>query len=137
MLSYQYQICYYFRIIANSLSMNNFSAVTIANGESWRIQRKFFQQKFKEYGMLAIKENFSSSVYDTLQETVEEIQAMEGEPFSMAELLTVKCARIIKRILFNDQGITDEEFWEMNREYEDVIRIQNHKNLLLMGNVAR
>lgn len=114
-----------------------FSAVSIANGESWRVQRKFFLQKFKEYGMLAVKENFSGSMYDTLKETVEEIRTMNGEPFSLSELLTVKCASIVRRILFNDQGITEEELKELNREYETVIGIQTAKNLLLMGNIAR
>lgn len=112
-------------------------AVSMVNGESWKVQRKFFQQKFKEFGLLAVKENFSGSLYDTLKETVEEIGALKGEPFPVAELLTVKCSIIIRRILFNDQGITKEELHELNREYEAVISSMTPKNLLLIGNVAR
>lgn len=87
--------------------------------------------------MLAIKDNFSGSVYDTLKGTVEEIRAMKGEVFSLSELLTVKCASIVRRILFNDQGITEEEYKELNCEYQKVIDIQTAKNFLLIGNVAR
>ena len=119
------------------LTLSFEEAVSIVNGESWKVQRKFFQQKFKEYGMLAIKENFSGAVYDTLKDTVEEVRELKGEPTSITEILTVKCSSIIRRILFNDQGITEEELKELNREYGPVLASMTHKNLLLMGNIAR
>lgn len=87
--------------------------------------------------MLSIKENYAGSVYDTLKETVDEIKAMEGEPFVVTDLLVGKCSRIIRRILFNDQGISEEELQELNREYQPVLTIMTYKNLLLMGNIAK
>lgn len=119
------------------LTLSFEEAVSIVNGESWRVQRKFFAQKFKEYGLLAVKENTSGSFYDALSETVEEMRSMDGQPFEVTELMTVKCSKIIRRILFNDQGITEEELGELNHVYGTVLASMNYKNLLLMGNFAR
>lgn len=117
--------------------MLNFIGVAFVNGESWRVQRKFFTQKFKEYGMQSIKQDISGSLYDTLNETVEEIRAMKGQPIAINEMLTIKCSHIIRRILFNDQGISEEDLKELNHEYEYVLESMTYKNLLLMGNIAR
>lgn len=107
------------------------------NGEPWKVLRKFFVMKFKEYGMNAVKENASCSVYDTLNGTVQELHNYKGQPVKITDLITEKCFLIVRKILFNDQGISKQELKELNDHYAVVLTGLKSKNFLLMGNFAR
>lgn len=111
--------------------------VAFANGEPWRILRKFFQSKFKEYGMNAVKENAACSVYDTLNDTVEELRNSKGRPIDITDIITMKCMRNLRRIIFNDEGMTKEELTELISLYSKMMKGMTNTNLLLTGTFAK
>ena len=112
------------------------SGVAFVNGEPWKVLRKFFTSKFKEYGMNAVKENAASSIYDTLKEFVEELHDTKGHPIQITDMITLKCMKIIRRILFND-AITMAELEELNDLYAEMMKGMTGTNLLLTGKFAK
>lgn len=111
--------------------------LAILNGEPWKALRKFFLMKFKEYGMNAVKENVTGSIHDALKETVEELDNLKGEPIAITDLATSKCLLILRKILFNDQGITMDEMQEMIDQYKIISSGLNSTTFFLFGKFAR
>lgn len=111
--------------------------VAFSNGELWKVLRKFFISKFKEYGMNAVKENAACSVYDALKNTVEELRDSKGRPINITDVITMKCMMTIRRIIFNDEGITMEELQKLSDLYTTMMTAQTTTNLLLSGYFAK
>ena len=116
---------------------NHFSGIIFMNGEPYQALRKFFVFKLKEYGMNAVKENAASEIYDTLKETVEELHNSKGRPIRIADMITMKCMMIIRRIIFNDEGITTAELQEIIELYGEVMKGMTATNMLLTGKFAK
>ncbi|KAG8183291.1 hypothetical protein JTE90_025991 [Oedothorax gibbosus] len=111
--------------------------VGFVNGEPWRVLRKYFLQVFKERGMLSANDYVSSSIYESVQATVDELKEKAGQPVDIVQLLTDKCMTVAKLIMFGEDGVTDGQIREINEHYAGIMVAQTSTNLLLTGNLAR
>lgn len=105
------------------------------NGEQWKVLRKFFAQGFKEYGL--IRDNSASPMYDSVAQSLEDIRTKKGEAFNVIELLTEHCMGSIRRVLFGEDGVTDEDLREMIRAYAVSLDGMTGVKMMLMGPVGR
>lgn len=121
-----------FSILSSLMS----DGVAFANGEQWKVLRKFFVQTYKEYGLTIIRDNAASPIYDSVSQAVEDIRAKKGEPFNVIELLTEKCMGSIRRALFGEDGVTDEDLREMVRAYGVTLDAMTGVKMMLMGPVG-
>lgn len=107
------------------------------NGEQWKVLRKFFIQSFREYGLTSVKERLAGPIYDSVNATVDSLKATNGSPVNIILILNERSSAIFRRMMFNDDEITDEELNGMLECYQNVLTILARKNLLLIGEFAR
>ncbi|XP_015912945.2 cytochrome P450 2F3 isoform X2 [Parasteatoda tepidariorum] len=113
------------------------NGVAFLNGEPWKILRKFTMQQMKELGMSTVKESMEGPLYESIQETLEFLKCKEGDPVDIIQMLSNKCNAILRRCLFRDSCITEEEVTEINASYAIVMGFTSVKNTLHAGNLAR
>lgn len=111
--------------------------VAMSNGETWRVQRKFFIQTFKEYGLTAMRENTVGPVYDSISKTIEDLKSREGSPFNVIDLLVIRCTVTMRKVLFGEDGVTDEQIQAMNTAYAVALERMTGVNLLLIGSFGK
>lgn len=89
--------------------------------------------------MLSAKEHVSTSMYESVRDTVEQLKvnAAAAEPVNIMQLLTDKCTSILRLTLFGVDGVTEEQVREINGYYSGIVGCQTAINLLLAGNLAR
>lgn len=111
--------------------------LTIRNGEEWKVLRKFFVQSFRQFGLTSVKEYMSGPIYDSINSSVDVLKASNGTPVNIISILNDSSSAILRRILFNDSEITDEELKGILECYQNILPIFTGKKLLLIGNIAR
>lgn len=111
--------------------------LTIRNGEEWKVLRKFFVQSFRQFGLTSVKEYMSGPIYDSVNASVDVLKASNGTPVNIISILNDSSSAILRRILFNDSEITDEELKGILECYQNILPIFTGKKLLLIGNIAR
>lgn len=114
-----------------------FLGVTFVNGEPWKVLRKFFILKFKEYGLSTVRDNMAGPVYDSLNTAIKDIKNLDGKPLNIVEFLGQRSAVTIRRIIFGEKGITDENLGKMVVAYTELLEGNFGINLLLIGPLAR
>ncbi|XP_015906741.2 cytochrome P450 2C70 [Parasteatoda tepidariorum] len=112
-------------------------SVLFLNGESWKVNRKFFSQQFRERGMSSIKGESCGPIYDAIKETLEVLRQKNGEPLDFISLLTDKCTTVLFRTCFGENGISSQEIRELNENYAKMTENITGPNLLLSGTVAK
>lgn len=111
--------------------------MTFVNGEPWKVLRKFFILKFKEYGLSTVRDNMAGPVYDSLNTAIEDIKNLDGKPLNIVQFLGQRSAVTIRRIIFGEKGITDENLGKMVIAYTELLEGNFGINLLLIGPLAR
>lgn len=111
--------------------------MTFVNGEPWKVLRKFFILKFKEYGLYTIRDNIAGPVYDSLETTIEDLKNADGKPVNIVELLEKRSTVSIRRILFGENGITDRNVERIVELYTEMLEGNFSVNMLLIGPLAR
>lgn len=107
------------------------------NGDPWKSLRKFFVQAFREYGLTLMKDNTAGPVYSSLERTIEDLHKKKGVPFNIIELLIDRCMGTMQKVLFGEDGVTDEKIREMNKAYGFALESMGGINLLLIGPFGR
>lgn len=107
------------------------------NGEPWKILRKFFIQKFKEYGLNVVRNDMAGPLYDCLNAAVEELKILHEKPINIVEFLTRHSATTMRKILFGEKGATDEEISKMVMAFAGALEGNGATNLLLIGPLAK
>lgn len=79
----------------------------------------------------------SGPIYDSVNASVDVLKATDGTPVNIISILNDSSSGILRRILFNDGEITDEELKGILECYQNILPIFTGKKLLLMGNIAR
>lgn len=120
-----------------SLTFENFLGVTFVNGEPWKVLRKFFILKFKEYGLSTVRDNIAGPVYDSLNTAIEDLKNLDGKPVNIVEFLGQRSAVTLRRIIFGEKGVTDECLGKMIVAYTNSLEGNLGINLLLIGPLAR
>ncbi|XP_042902279.1 cytochrome P450 2A9 [Parasteatoda tepidariorum] len=111
--------------------------VVYLQGEAWKAVRKFLLFQFRERGMTAIKESLSGPIYDTVRETIADLRKAKGQPVDIAEILLVKCGKVMRQTLFGNDGMSDKEMIEFSRAYFKNLMSMTSINLMLVGNFAK
>ncbi|GBN96749.1 hypothetical protein AVEN_12201-1 [Araneus ventricosus] len=111
--------------------------VGFLNGEPWKELRKFFVQVLKERGIITVKDSLSGSMYEAINSTVDLLNEKKEEPVNIIEIVTTKCNSILRRMLFGDNGMSEEQMREIIEVYETVMQIMMPKNLTLTGDIPR
>ena len=107
------------------------------NGEQWKVLRKFFVQKFKEYGFNAIHNDLAGHLYDSINAAIKDLKTMPGKPINIAEFLSKHCAISMRKILFGEKDVTDEKISKMLMAFAGFFDGQGGTNLLLTGPFAK
>ncbi|KFM76704.1 Cytochrome P450 2A9, partial [Stegodyphus mimosarum] len=111
--------------------------VAFINGEPWKVLRKFFFQIFKDIGMMSsLKDNTSGPMYDTLNSLITDLRNLNGLPVNIIDILNEKCSNVLRRILFGENGITEEQMRNIIRPYGALLEAMSGTNLLLTGELA-
>ncbi|GFU98179.1 methyl farnesoate epoxidase [Trichonephila clavipes] len=76
-------------------------------------------------------------VYDSIKSTIEDLKARKGEPFSIVDVMTLKCTSMMRLTLFGDVGATDEQIRKFNELYLREMVILIPSNLFLSGTFAK
>ncbi|XP_015912899.2 cytochrome P450 2F3 [Parasteatoda tepidariorum] len=113
------------------------SGVSVANGEPWKVMRKFALQQLREYGMTTVKDNMSEPLYDSIQETIGFLKAKKGESVEMVQHLTNKCNAILRSTMFGQSGITEEQVKEINEAYAHIVAFMSITNFFYNGFLTR
>lgn len=79
----------------------------------------------------------SGPILDSVKAAVDDLRVKDGAPVEIISLLTNRNCGILRRILFNDTGITDDELEEIIREYEKVIPAFTNTSTMLNGQFAK
>ncbi|CAL1263842.1 unnamed protein product [Larinioides sclopetarius] len=111
--------------------------VAYMTGEPWKAVRIFLLKVLKERGANSIKTTIAGPLYDSIKSTVNELKAKMGEPVNLIELLTQKCATIMRLTLFSENGITEQEIKKINELVMAEIMIRRPLNLLMCGSFAK
>lgn len=107
------------------------------NGERWKVLRRFFLQNLKEYGVTATRENMLGPIYDTLPTIIEDLKAVGDAPFNVLDMMTAKCQVTLRKVLFGENGISNEQLRLLNKAYAPALETFSGVNTLLIGPVAR
>ncbi|XP_035217511.1 cytochrome P450 2B1-like [Stegodyphus dumicola] len=129
----------YFAARYSGFSLLSFSfndGVPFLNGEPWKVLRKFFLQVFKDIGMNSLKDNASGPVYDALNSITEDFQNLNGEPIVVIEMLHSKCSNVYRRIMFGENGITEQQMRNFTDPYMAILE-HIPTNLLLIGKIPQ
>ena len=106
-------------------------------GEEWKVLRKFFVQSFREYGLSSVKDYMAGPIYDTVNASVDILRETNGTPINIISILNNSSADILRRMLFNDDEIEDEELKAILESYQYILQSFTGKKLFLMGNMAK
>lgn len=107
------------------------------NGEHWKIHRKFFIQKFKEYGLNAVRDDLAGPLYDSLNAAVENLKILYKNPINILGFLSQYCSNTMRKILFGEKGATDEEVSKMVAAFGGALEGNFTTNQLLIGPFAK
>ncbi|KAF8764668.1 Cytochrome P450 2F3 like protein [Argiope bruennichi] len=107
------------------------------NEEQWKELRKFILLILRERGIVSFKDNLSGSMYEAIKSTVDLLNAKKEEPVNIIEIMTSKCSSILRRMLFGEDGMSEEQVQELVKIYEAVMRIMQPKNMTLTGEFSR
>lgn len=113
------------------------NGLAFVNGEPWRVLRKFFVQRFRDYGLNTVRDNVAGPVYDSLNATIEDLKASAGKPVNIVELLGKRCSITIRKTIFGEKGATDEELQQMLAAYGSSLEGNVGVIMLLVGPLAR
>ncbi|GFQ85646.1 cytochrome P450 2B1 [Trichonephila clavata] len=122
-----------FNLLGNSFK----DGVAFANGEPWKVIRKFFLPVMKERGTISIKNSMSGLLYDSIKSTIDDLKSRKGESFNIVEIMTLKCTSMLRLTLFGDVGATDEQIRKFNELYLREMMILLPSNLFLSGAFAK
>ena len=114
-----------------------FPGLVLINKEPWKVLRKFFVAKFKEYGLSAVRDNMAGPVYDSLNAAVEDLKTANGKPVNIVELVGQRSAVTLRKIIFGEKGVTDETLGKIVVLYTEAIEGNLGINMLLIGPIAR
>ncbi|GFQ85644.1 cytochrome P450 18a1 [Trichonephila clavata] len=130
--------CFGDRTLEYSLLHHAFrDGIIYLNGEHWKVIRKFFLAVLKERGTVSIKNSFSGDLYDSIKSTINDIQALKGEPFNTVELLNDKCTANLRLTVFGNVGASDEKLRRCNELYVREMLSMTPVNMLTCGNFPR
>ena len=107
------------------------------NGEQWQVLRRFFIQKFKEYGLNTVRDDLAGPVYDSLNAAVDNLKAKHKKPVNIVEFLSEHCATSMRKILFGEKGVTDREISEMLMAFAGAFDGFGGPNMLLSGFLSK
>lgn len=107
------------------------------NGEPWKIHRKFFIRKFKEYGLNAVRDDLAGPLYESINAAVEHLKRSYENPINIVECLSQHCAITMRKILFGEKGATDEEISKMLIAFGGAFDSFGGTNVLLTGPLAK
>ncbi|GBM72411.1 hypothetical protein AVEN_73637-1 [Araneus ventricosus] len=131
--------CFVNIYVSKCLKILHFGNVGVGflNGEPWKELRKFFVQVLKERGIITVKDSLSGSMYEAINSTVDLLNEKKEEPVNIIEIVTTKCNSILRRMLFGDNGMSEEQMREIIEVYEAVMQVMMPKNLTLTGDIPR
>ena len=117
--------------------LNSFLGLFLLNGEQWQVLRKFFIQKFKGYGLNAVRDDLAGPVYDSLNAAADNLKAAQKNPVNIVEFLSEHCATSMRKILFGETGVTDQEISKMLMAFAGTTEVVAGPNILIMGPLSR
>ncbi|GBN15742.1 Cytochrome P450 18a1 [Araneus ventricosus] len=107
------------------------------NGEPWKAARKFFLVLLKVRGASSLKTSIAGPLYDSIKNTVKDLEAREGEPLNLIELLMRESCTIVRLTLFGETGATEAQIRKFNEVYAVEVKSFTPKSLLLCGTFAK
>ncbi|GBM77226.1 Cytochrome P450 2B12 [Araneus ventricosus] len=111
--------------------------VIYINGEAWRVARKFFLVNMKERGANSLKTSIAGPLYDSIQCSVNELKARNGEPLNLIEFCTHRCNTFLRLTMFGAMGATAEQIIKFNELYSVAVQCITPTNMLLCGTFAK
>ncbi|KAF8764660.1 Cytochrome P450 2B12 like protein [Argiope bruennichi] len=111
--------------------------VLYINGEAWRVARKFFLVIIKERGANSFKTSIAGPLYDSIQSSVNELKARNGEPLNLIEFCTYRCNTFLRFTMFGEVGATAEQINKFNELYSVAVQCITPMNMLLCGTFAK
>ncbi|CAL1263863.1 unnamed protein product [Larinioides sclopetarius] len=76
-------------------------------------------------------------MYEAINSTVDLLNRKKEEPVNITQIVTTKCNSILRRMLFGENGVSEEQMREIIELYEAVMQIMIPKNLTLTGDIPR
>ncbi|GFS86838.1 cytochrome P450 2A9 [Nephila pilipes] len=113
------------------------NGIGLLKEEPWKAVRKFLLRFLKERIAITIKNSTSESLYDIIRSTVRDLKAKKGAPVNLTDLLTHKCNSVLRLILFNEVGATEEQIRKFCKLYATEMGHVSPTNMFLSGTIAR
>lgn len=105
--------------------------IGFANDEKWRVLRKFFSLKLKEYGM---GRGFQEALIgDGLQKTVDALEKSKGQNFDAVDFFTNNSTEAICRMLFSGVSVDDDDLRSLSDNYMYMAEMMARTHVLLAG----
>ncbi|XP_015927918.2 cytochrome P450 2A9 [Parasteatoda tepidariorum] len=113
-------------------------AFAFANGEEWKVLRKFYIQQFKELGMTTFKEDRNGPIYEAVRDCVKVLEKADGKPLDITEVIVKGSSKILRTTLFaGEDYVTDDNVKDVCHSYEFMLESMTGPNLLLIGDIAK
>lgn len=116
-----------FSLIQDSVTHGVFNT----SGETWKILRRFFSQKMKDYGMG--KQTQEVWMADSLQRTVDALKNSKGQDFNAPEFFTENCSVAIRHLLFGSTDVGEDDIKGIVEGFGNIVLSVTGKRLLLAG----
>ncbi|XP_071036056.1 cytochrome P450 2J1 isoform X2 [Parasteatoda tepidariorum] len=109
-----------------------------ANGEEWKIQRKYYIQQLKELGMTTFKEERKGPIYEAVNDCIKDLEKSGGKPVDLTEIIAKGSNKILRTTLFaGEEDFTCEDIKDVCHSYEFTLQNMTGPNLLLIGDFAK
>ncbi|XP_054711292.1 uncharacterized protein LOC129220883 [Uloborus diversus] len=90
------------------------------DGECWRILRRFYTQYLKECGFSSVKDEKAGAFYDSTHAIISDLKASKGKPFNITDDMMNRSTYIMRKILFGEYGMSNDELRDFNQVYEEL-----------------
>lgn len=91
----------------------------MANGDLWRVQRRFSLSVLRDFGFG--KSKIESSIQSELQYIRESISAQNGRPFTPLRVFAKGVSNVVNALVFDERCSEDPKFEEMIDSMQGIV----------------
>lgn len=100
-----------------------------------KVLRKFFIQKFKEFGFGSKPED--GFIQDNLPKIISSLSGSGGNPLDALNFFSGLASDVMRRLLFGDVTLDMEDIQQLNETYVKAIEFVERKSVLLAGPIVK